>query len=314
MLFFSVHLKINVIKIKNNFNLINKILPLSCKFASDSYVAIDDNKLCGLVTLKPQEKNSQSWRISKLFLIENSYDIGRQLVSFAIAKYGAMGANTFTVKVDDQNEELIELFSKGCGFRACSSEQLWKMEEIKVSGPSLDRGFFRPFKNSDASAVAGLYNELIYPHFRYSLAKNSEEFENILFKGLHSTSYFKYVLEDSSKHSIKGYFCIETDDNFNFILDIDLVTAFDEYLPDVINFSLSQLFMRRKRFNFYIRNKKYQVNGSKIEKYLKDNNFEKIKTQVVLVKDYYKRIQENEKYTKPAIAFSEINRKPAFKI
>ena len=130
-------------------NLINKILPLSCKFASDSYVAIDDNKLCGLVTLKPQEKNSQSWRISKLFLIENSYDIGRQLVSFAIAKYGAMGANTFTVKVDDQNEELIELFSKGCGFRACSSEQLWKMEEIKVSGPSLDRGFFRPFKNSE---------------------------------------------------------------------------------------------------------------------------------------------------------------------
>ena len=68
------------------FNLMNKILPLSLKFASDSYVAIEDNKLCGLVTLKPQEKNPQSWRISKLFLDENGYDVGRQLVSFAIAK------------------------------------------------------------------------------------------------------------------------------------------------------------------------------------------------------------------------------------
>ncbi len=296
------------------FNLMNKILPLSLKFASDSYVAIEDNKLCGLVTLKPQEKNPQSWRISKLFLDENGYDVGRQLVSFAIAKYGAMGANTFMVKVDEDHEELLELFSKGCGFRVCASEQLWKMEEINVSGPSLDKGFFRPFKNSDASAAAGIFNELIFPHFRYSLARTPGEFENVLCSGLYKTSFFKYVLEDSSKHSVKGYFSIQTNDNENFILNIDLVSAFDNYLPDVINFSLSQIFMRKKKFNFFVRNKKYQTNGTKIEKYLKENGFKNVKTQIVMVKDYYKRIQEDERYSKPAIAFSEISRKPAFKI
>lgn len=296
------------------FNLINKILPLSLKFASDSYVAIEDNKLCGLITLKPQEKNPQSWRISKLFLDENGYDVGRQLVSFAIAKYGAMGANTFMVKVDEDHEELLELFSKGCGFRVCASEQLWKMEEINVSGPSLDKGFFRPFKNSDASAAAGIFNELIFPHFRYSLARTPGEFENVLCSGLYKTSFFKYVLEDSSKHSVKGYFSIQTNDNENFILNIDLVSAFDNYLPDVINFSLSQIFMRKKKFNFFVRNKKYQTNGTKIEKYLKENGFKNVKTQIVMVKDYYKRIQEDERYSKPAIAFSEISRKPAFKI
>ena len=63
-------------------NWINRILPLQLKFASDSYVAFDENKVCGLITLKQQEKNPQSWRISKLFLDENGYDIGRQLVSF----------------------------------------------------------------------------------------------------------------------------------------------------------------------------------------------------------------------------------------
>lgn len=294
-------------------NLLNRMLPLSLKFASDSYVAIDNNKLCGLVTLKPQEKNPQSWRISKLFLDENGYDTGRQLVSYAIAKYGAMGANTFMVKVDEDHEELLELFSKGCGFRVCASEQLWKMEEINVKGPSLDKGFFRPFKNSDASAAAGIYNELIFPHFRYSLAKTPAEFENVLCSGLYRTSFFRYVLEDSSKHSIKGYFSIQTNDNENFILNIDLVSAFDEYLPDVINFSLSQIFMRKKKFNFYVRNKKYQTNGTKIEKYLKENGFKNVKTQIVLVKDYYKRVQEDERCTKPAIAFSEISRKPAFK-
>ena len=161
-------------------SLINRFMPLRFKFVPDSYVAIEDNKICGLITIKAQEKNPQSWRISKLFLDENGYDIGRQLVSFVFARYGAMGANTFTVKVDENHEQLLELFSKGCGFRVCASEQLWKMEEVKLSSSSLDKGFFRPFKNSDASVAASIYNELIFQHFRYSLAKRPQEFENVL--------------------------------------------------------------------------------------------------------------------------------------
>lgn len=294
-------------------NFINRILPLGLKFAHDSYVAIEDGKICGFVTIKPQDKNPQSWRISKLFLDENGYDTGRQLISYIIAKYGAMGANTFSVKVDEHHEELLELFSKGCGFRACSTEQLWKMEDIKLSAPSLDKGFFRPFKNSDASTAAGIHNELIYPHFRYSLAKTPAEFENIVFNGLHKTSFFKYVIEDRSKHSVKGYFSIQTNDNENFILSVDLVSAFDDYLNDVINFAINRIMMRKKVFNLYFRNKKYQTNGAKIEKYLNNNGFKNVKTRIVLVKDYYKRIQENERYSKPAMAFSDISRKPAFK-
>ncbi len=295
-------------------NLINRLLPLSCKFAPDSYIAIEDDKICGLVTLKAQEKNPQSWRITKLFLDENGYDVGRQLVSFVIARYGAMGANTFSVKVDENHEELLELFSKGCGFRVCASEQLWKMTEFKVGSSSLDKGFFRPFKDADSKAAASIHNDLIFPHFRYSLAKKPEEYENIIFSGLHKTSYFKYVIEDGSEHAIKGYFCIQTDDNENFTLDVDLVSAFDGYLEDVINFSISQIMMRRKKFNLYFLNKKYQTNGAKTEKFLSENGFKNVKNQIILVKDYYKRIAEDERYSKPAIAFSEITRKPAFKI
>ncbi len=296
------------------FNMINRLLPLGLKFAPDAYVAIENNKICGLIIIKPQEKNPQSWRISKLFLDENAYDVGRQLVSFVITKYGAMGANTFTVKIDENHEELLELFSKGCGFRVCASEQLWKMNEIRLSSSSLDKGFFRPFKNSDASVAASIYNELIFPHFRYSLAKTPAEFENVICSGLHKTCFFRYVIEDRSKHAIKGYFSIQTDDNENFILNVDLVSAFDNYLCDVINFAISQILMRKKHFNLYFRNKKYQVNGTKTEKFLIDNGFKNVKNQIVLVKDYYKRIQEDERYSKPAIAFSEISRNPAFKV
>ena len=94
---------------------------------------------------------------------------------------------------------------------------------------------------------------------------------------------------------------------------MDLVSAFDDYINDVINFAINRIMMRKKVFNLYFRNKKYQTNGAKIEKYLNDNGFKNVKTRIVLVKDYYKRIQENERYTKPAMAFSDISRKPAFK-
>lgn len=298
-------------------NLINKLMPLKFKLTSDTYVALENGKLSGLVTLKAQEKNPLCWRISKLFLGENGYDIGRQLVSFAIAKYGAMGANTFVVKVDEDNDELLELFSKGCGFRVCASEQLWKMSDLKkisTDSDSLDKRFFRPFKDSDAANIASIYNDLIFPHFRYSLAKNPAEFENIIFSGLHNTSYFKYVIEDKSQNAIKGYFSIATEDNENFVLDINLVSAFDNYFDDVINFSISRIMMRRKHFNLYILNKKYHTNGGKIEAFLNENKFENVKTQIVLVKDYYKKISEQEKYKKPAMAFSEITGKPAFKV
>lgn len=299
-------------------NFINRVLPLCFKFAPDSYVAIDEEKLCGLIMMKPQERNPQSWRISKLFLDENRYDAGRQLVSFVIAKYGALGANTFTVKVEDTNEELLELFSKGCGFRACGSEQIWELQEYKLKSSelSLNKCFFRPFKNCDSKAVSILYNDLLFPHFRYSLSKKPQEFENILFSGLHKTSFFNYVLEDGSKHTVVGFFSIKTDDNEIFSLEVNISGAYEEYFVDVVNFAISRIMMRTKHFKLYFVNKKYQINGTKFEKYLKESGFTNIKNQVVLVKDYYKRINENEKYSKPAIAFSEISRsqKPAFKV
>ncbi len=295
------------------FNFINNILPIRFRSLQESFVSLEeDRQINGMIALKAQYGNPFSWNISKLFLNKNSYAAGRQLVGFATAKYGAMGANTFTVRVDCELDELMELFSKGCGFRMCSTEQLWKMEKISTAKSCLDKGFFRPFKNSDAEAVQNIYNDNIFSHFRYSLAKTKKEFHNIVFSGLSKTSYFKYVVEEGSK--IKGYFSIQTDDNKNFILDVELVQGYDECYGDVINFAISRILARKKNFSLYVINKKYQVSGAKIEDYLSKNNFKCIKSQIVMVKDYYKKIQEEQRSQKPAIVFNDISRKPAFKV
>ncbi len=296
------------------FNFLHGLLPLKFKFCNESYVATDKGEINGMISLNAIPGNHCSWRINKLILKENAYDTGRQLVDYVVARYGAAGANTFIVRVDENQEEIIELFSKGCGFRVCSSEQLWKMKEINLRQPFFDKGFFRPFKKADAKEVTALYNELILPYFRYSLEKKKQEFYDILFSGLSKNTYFKYVLEDNSKNPIKGYFSIQTDDNKNFILDINLIQPYIEHYPDIINFCIGQILMRKKDFNLYILNKKYQSTSSKTEEYLNTNGFECINHRIVMVKDFYKRIQEPERFAKPAIVFNDIGRKPAFKI
>lgn len=295
-------------------NWLHSLLPLRFRFFKESYVSISDKEINGMISLNAFKGNPYSWKINKLFLRENAYDTGRQLVEYVVARYGASGANTFTVRVEDCHDELMELFSKGCGFRVCSSEQLWKMENIKLKKPSLENVIFRPFKNSDAEEVKNLYNDLILPHFRYSLSKTKHEFTDILFCGLNKTTYFKYILEKNGPNPIKGYFSIQTDDNVNFILDINIVSGFNDYYPDVLNFAIGQILARKKDFNLYIINKKYQNCGAKNEEYLSQNGFKCVKYQIVMVKDFYKRIQQEEKYTKPAIVFSDISRNPAFKI
>jgi hypothetical protein len=289
-------------------------LPLRLKCLSESYVSIESKQISGMISLKAQPGNPHSWNINKLFLDKNSYDAGRQLIDYAIAKYGAMGANTFTVRIDSAFDELMELFAKGCGFRMCSSEQLWEMRQGKTDEEirKINAGFFRPFKNSDAEAVKNIYNDNIFPHFRFSLAKTRKEFNNIVFSGLNKTCYFRYVLEE--QNSNKGYFSIQTDDNKNFVMDIDIIQGYDCCFSDVINFALSQIKMRRKSFNLYILNKKYQISGSKFEDYLSKNGFTCIKTNIVMVKDYYKKIQEEKRSKMPAVVFSDISRKPAFKL
>lgn len=294
------------------FNIINDLLPLRYKFFQEAFVSKEDRKINGMIALKPQPGNPFCWNISKLFLSKNSYDAGRQLLGFAMARYGALGANTFTVRIDSELDELMELFAKGCGFRMCSSEQLWKMEKIGTTDSSFNKGFFRPFKNSDAEAVKNIHNDNIFQHFRYSIEKTKKEFNNIIFSGLNKTSYFKYVIEENS--SVKGYFCIQTDDNKNFILDIELVQGYDDCYGDVINFAISRILARKKDFNLFVINKKYQVSGAKIEEYLTKNSFTCVKSQIVMVKDYYKKIKEEQRSQKPAIVFNDISRKPAFKV
>lgn len=293
------------------FCLIHDLLPMKYKFLPESHVIVDGKDILGMITVSPRQGNPFKLSISRLFLEQDYFNVGKQLVEYVISKYGAKGANTFIVSIDDSNTQLLSLFGEGCGFRQCSSEQIWKMDTIRISKDN--NTFFRPFKNSDAQAVAMLFNDSLITHFKHSISRMKDEYIEPFFSGLSNTYKLKYVIEDEKFKTIKAYFSLTTSDNMNYILDITNSPWYDCSYEDILNFTINQISKRKKEFSLFVKVKKYTTTAEDFEKYLVENNFKCIQSQVIMVKDFYKLIKDPQ--TSPSIVlFNEIVEKPVFKI
>lgn len=293
------------------FYLVHNLLPLNLKFLPESYVIEENKEIIGMITVAPNYGNPFKLNISRLFLEQDYFNAGKQLIEFVISKYGAKGASNFIAKIDDSYDELLELFSEGCGFRQCSSEQLWKMDTVRFS--KTENTFFRPFRNSDAQAVAMLFNDSLITHFKHSLEKTKQEYFDLVFQGLTDESQFKYVIEDENLKTIKAYFSFSTYDNSNYVLDLTTSQWYECSLDDILNFTINQISKRQKEFSLFVRVKKYSTTAETYEQYLTEKSFKCVQNQIVLVKDFYKLIKEAQPLQK-IVLFNSINEKPVFKI
>ncbi len=273
------------------FGIIHEILPLKYKFLPETYILSDNDEILGLITVIPTNGNPYKINITRLIFKQNLYSVGKQLVEFVIARYGAIGAISFNVTVDQSHDELLELFMTGCGFRQCSYENLWKLENFTPQTNS--KANFRPCQNSDAKKVAKLYNAELKNLYRPSLERIKTEYTSPFFAGFSNEYKNRYVLEISEK--IAAYLSISTIDNFNFIIDMSLNNAYTIPYDEIINFALSEISTRKSKFCAFLKHRQYTQNADIFEKYLHERNLNCIQTQCVLVKDFYKQIKQTEK-------------------
>jgi hypothetical protein len=281
---------------------IHSMLPLKYKFKPESYTLKDDGEILGLITITPTSGNPYKINITRLIFKQNMYDVGKQLVEFVIARYGAKGATSFIVTVDQSHDELLDLFMQGCGFRQCSYENLWKLDNFV---PKTDKkAAFRYCQKMDSKQVARLYNLELKNLYKPSLERLKEEYQEPLFAGM--TDFYKnrYVLEEPSRGKIIAYLSITTSDNYNFIIDMSLNDGYDIPYDEVINFGLSEISSRKSKYCAFLKHRQYTKNADILEKYLHERNLNCIQTQCVLVKDFYKQ-QKQEDSTLQIFQFGE---------
>ncbi len=267
--------------------LLNAILPLQFKFKSESFILIKDKEILGLITIFRTAGNPYKINITRLIFKENMYEAGKQLVEFIVQKYGAKGATSFEVTIDECHEELFDLFVNGCGFRQCSSETLWKIEHPASEKNNIK---WRYAQNSDAKKICDLYNAEIKSIFKPSLERNPKEFMTPIFQGFTDFYKTRYLIEDCEK--IYTYFSITTSDNLNYILDITPNSGYDINYDLIVNIMLNEISSKKKTFYPLIKEKKYTNNSEQFEQYLRSKNYIPIQTRHILVKNFYKQISE----------------------
>lgn len=267
--------------------LVNAMLPLSLKFKSESFILVENHEILGLITTIKTPGNPYKINITRLIFKENLYDVGKQLVEFIIQKFGAKGATSFTVTIDECHDELFNLFINGCGFRQCASETLWKIEKPTPEKSPLH---WRYAQNSDSKAIEDLYNNEVINMYKPSLLRDKKEFQDPIFEGFVDYYKTRFVIEECNK--ILGYFSITTRDNLNYILDVTTNSGYDFNYDDIINVMLCEIARKKRAFYPLVKQKKYIKNSEKLGDYLKGKGYNQIQTQQILVKDFYKPIRE----------------------
>ncbi len=271
---------------------INHLLPLRIKFANESFVALVDNKNTALITLDKDSKSHTRFKITKLILEEHSASVAVQLVNYVISKYGAQGANSFYVVVDERQADLLNIFKNEMSFRACGYEYLYKINSINTT----QQIFLSPFKKERVNEICNFYNENINSFNKVLFSRQNYQFSN---------GFEKYVFYNDDETKILGYFEVATKNNCDYYINFSIDFAYNIYIIDAIKFIYLKLKHKQKNFNLYIKVKDYFMNSKELLAILKENNIEFTSKSQILAKDYYREVKENNLFKNAKIIFND---------
>jgi len=269
---------------------LHHLLPLKYKFLDESYILEQDSDPLGVITVSSIVGSSSKLQISQLLLADDSFSSAEQLINFVIVNYGANGATGFFATINENFAELINIFVNQCGFRQCSTEQIWEIP--KISFKKSQNIKYRRFKNSDLAEISAIYNSTLESHYKPTLERTEQEFSEFLFNGLTYTSNFRYIIEDNSTSKIIGYFLISTEDNENFLVDFNYSTGYDVDFDGILYYATREILKRKRRFKLHIKIKNYLQTGKIQTEYAQQKSFECKNTKLMLIKDFYKVIKQ----------------------
>lgn len=284
-------------------------LPLKYKMLGESYLFTENKRTLGFIKVNTFRGNYRKINISQLFFIENAYEVAQQLIEFVVSQYGAMGAHTFYVLVDDVYTELSQVFLNNCGFRQCSYEQIWEVP--RTSFKKCRNITYRRFKKSDVKDVADIYNDSVFTHFKPTLLRNEKEFCESNFSGLTYANEYRYVIEEPSDNRIIAYFKISTADNEKYTVDFNYSNGYELDFETILYFATREILRRTRRYKLYIKLKNY-INTNEAQKdYFKEANFNCISTKNLYVKDFFKIVKEYSPEEKFAV-LGGLHNSPSF--
>lgn len=290
------------------FQWLGRILPASLRFFPAVYVAVSRQEVLGLIWLKRDSGQSSRWRISGVAIHPDAatYDVGTQLVNFAINRHGAEGVQTFVANVPSANTEALALY-KSCGFRQAARCHVFTADitaanclpEQQCLTPEL-RGL-RESSIKDCHKLKVLREEILPVEARLSLAPSDKTFGfrpfRWLAKRVKGQFSRRWVIDEPVHDSLMGMVSFSTDNHKDFDVVVWVHPGWSQCYHNLLNFVLSKVCMNAS-------SPKVRVVCYGFEKdvlaYLEKSEFKRCHEVEVLVKDYWVPLDKQ----KPALADS----------
>ena len=289
---------------------LHSLAPINLKFLQESYVAADEDTILGVIGLISDGRQKTRWKINRLVLNVNKYDIGKQLIDYVVNKYGGAGVETFITSIDENYGEAIALFKHGCGFRSCTKIHVWEKDDLESIEAPKALDILREANVYDAKNLQELEQQCIFPHFRPSLTRNVNDFKfdfrNKIISQLRGYKVKAYVLDNpihKSGNQIEGYILIVTRDNKNFWADIILSLGYQTYYEDMLTHIIHYISEQNRAAKLHLYVRKYYQGSDKLDEVVHKYNFNQAQVFQVLVKDYWKVLPATDEKKSPIVIF-----------
>ncbi len=286
---------------------INHFLPPTAKFLRESFNAIENRKILAQISIIPDSFSNFRCQFSSL-KIKHGYDfLAKTLIDYVVNKYGGNGVSSFLVYIDENNPNIISLFKNGCGFRSCAKIDFYTTNNLENSLSDFDENNFKDLEDSDVLELLEINTANIFPYFRPSLISDLKYFKQEFFKQSKNV-FFKVFVVNSRP---EGYFRIYSLDKKNFLVDIITSKAFEHCYSEIVAYI--QYFLRTKNDfeSLTVLLKRYRETAQVLEKNLKFANYFISNATQILVKDYWKRIDEMQNEEKLFVFFNDLSVQPA---
>jgi hypothetical protein len=282
---------------------VHSYFPLGLKSLQEGYVAVENNNILGLISLIPDSKVKHRWKIDQLYLKPNAYDVGKLLIDFIVNKYGAEGVETFMTEIDSMNNDAAAMFKNACGFRFCTYNHIYKLTLTGNTGSEISINDFRKATSTDNEKLHDLYLECLKPQVKVSLEKTPKDFasglENNIKEFITGLSKDQWILESPESDIAAAYAKISTFDNQTFYLILYTSLPYADYYADILDFMIRYAGLKNKHATLYLSVCEAIQSHSKLLEVLKENDFEPVQTNAILVKDYWRPLKERKPLATP---------------
>lgn len=277
---------------------LNCHLPPVFQLLPACYLATSGQDILGLIRLDKDGEKKNRFRIEQVMIDAHAstYDIGTQLVQYAISRYGAGGIQTFVAYVDHYHDDVQGLL-KSCGFRHLTRRLTYTHEtpnelfsdEVTIKG-------LQEISNQDAPRLNRLYSECLPPEIRLSLEKTTSDFTvnpgQWLWQKTKGIFKKSWGVEDPAHGFLISAIEVTTEDFKTFTLNVFTNPGFPDLYKDCVHFGIHHILNNTRSPHIILSN--HQFNKEQI-KWLDSQDFKLTETEEVLVKDYWTPIEDKKK-------------------